>query len=212
MAVTLALRRTTQAIFAALNPIIDPITGLEEVRWSRVVMLREAEKLVQALQPETLTALEISGGYWCKLNFKSYRTVHYPDYDVCEKPLPEKFDLIIADQIFEHLLWPYRAGRHVLEMLNPGGHFLVLTPFLVRVHNFPTDCSRWTETGLKYFLAECGFPLEDTVTGSWGNRYCVMANYVKWLLPYRPRIHSLKNNPDYPVHVWALAHRPEPQP
>ena len=91
-------------------------------------------------------------------------------------------------------------------MLRAGGYFLVSTPFLVRIHDYPVDCTRWTEIGLKYFLAECGFALDGIQTGSWGNRACVKANFGGWVR-YRRRLHNLKNEPDVPYHVWALARK-----
>jgi hypothetical protein len=178
--------------------------------WGKVVMNRDTRRMVESLQPSRLKVLEISGVVWGKwMQFKDYRSVWYPDYDVCASALPETFDLIIAEQVFEHLLWPYRAGRHIYHMLNPGGHALITTPFLVRVHHAPVDCSRWTELGLKHLLAECGFPLEQIHTGAWGNRACVKANLnrrLKWKF-YRPRLHSLRNEPHFPIHVWALAQK-----
>jgi len=178
-----------------------------KLNWSRVVMQQETKKLVESLQPNKLKTLEISGKYWQKTGFKTYESVEYPQYDVCESKLAQTFDLIIAEQVFEHLLWPYRAGKNVYEMLEPGGYFLISTPFLIRIHQYPIDCSRWTETGLKYFLAECGFPLENIQTGAWGNRACVKANFTKWVV-YRPiMLHSLKNEPDFPCCVWALAQK-----
>ena len=56
---------------------------------------------------------------------------------------------------------------------------------------------------MKYFLAEAGFSLENTETGSWGNRSCVKANFNKWAR--RGWFGSLRNEPDFPVVVWALA-------
>jgi hypothetical protein len=38
-------------------------------------------------------------------------------------------DIIIAEQVFEHLLWPYRAVRNVFQMLTPNGALLVTTHF-----------------------------------------------------------------------------------
>ncbi len=184
--------------------------GTDERIWFRIVMDDETKKLVDALPVNEMDALEISGGEWGQkgIEFQSFKAVFWPEYDVCEGPLDETFDIIFAEQIFEHLLWPYRAGKHVYEMLNPGGYFLVTTPFLVRLHPNPHDCSRWTETGLQYFLAECGFPLDNIVTGSWGNRKCMNANF--WTTrrhwpKYQKRFHSLENEEGFPVAVWALA-------
>ncbi|GAA4535425.1 methyltransferase domain-containing protein [Mycobacterium paraffinicum] len=169
-------------------------------------MNRETRKMVQALQPHELSALEIAGDYWGHTEqFKTYRSIHYPEFDICATPLPEQFDLIIAEQVFEHLLWPYRAGKNVFEMLRPGGHFLITTPFLIRIHAAPYDCSRWTETGIRYFLAECGFDLERIQTGSWGNRACVRANFTRWAWHWPWR--SLRNEANFPVSVWALAQK-----
>jgi SAM-dependent methyltransferase len=183
------------------------LSGGPHDQWLRIVMNQETERLVRGLDPSRLSALEVSGDNWNRPGlFRKYRSVDYPEYDVCAGVLEERFDLILADQVFEHLLWPYRAGKNVYQMLNPGGWFLVSTPFLLKIHNHPVDCSRWTETGMKYLLAECGFPLDKVQTGSWGNRACVKANFKRWQIYQRWR-HSLKNEPEFPIAVWALAQK-----
>ena len=174
--------------------------------WSRVVMNRECERWLSALPLQSLHALEISGRTFQDFGFASYRTVDFPEFDLCAGPLQDTFDLVIAEQVFEHLLYPYRAGRHVWQMIRPGGWFLISVPFLVKVHGYPVDCTRWTELGLRHFLHECGFPLETIQTGSWGNRACVTANFAQWVV-YDAAIHDLTNEPDFPYHVWALARR-----
>jgi SAM-dependent methyltransferase len=177
-------------------------------QWGRVVMNRSCRELVEGLGPEKLDVLEISGDDWGKLSypFKSFRSANYPEYDVCADPLADQqFDLIIAEQVFEHLLWPYRAGKNVYQMLRPGGHFLISTPFLVKVHAHPIDCSRWTEMGMKYLLAECGFPIQKIQTFSWGNRACVKAGFKRWARYHWWR--SLRNEPEFPYDVWALAQK-----
>jgi SAM-dependent methyltransferase len=183
------------------------ILGERDELWLRVVMRRETEKLVHGLPYREMDALEISGTRWQDLGFASFRHADYPTYDVCEGPLArEAFDFIYAEEVWEHLLWPYRATRNVHEMLRPGGYFLLTTPFLVRVHEMPADCSRWTETGLKYLLAECGFSLDNIVTGSWGNRKCIEANWTFWR-GWVPWLHSLHNEPLFPISGWAMARK-----
>lgn len=180
--------------------------GSTEEQWARVIMNQETREIINNLSPSNLETLEISGYSWNKMPFKGYKSIHYPAFDICETLLEETFDLIIAEQVFEHLLWPYRAGKNVYQMLNPNGYFLITTPFLLRIHNYPSDCSRWTETGIKYFLAECGFSIERIRTGSWGNRACIRANFLEWKL-YHPWFHSLKNEPMFPVVIWAIAQK-----
>ena len=198
----------TRIVTGGPRKVLDILTGAEWTDWSRVVMNREMKNLARQIAPANLDALEVSGSQWQEFGFKSYRNTRYPGYDVCEGTLDDaRYDIVIADQVFEHVLWPYRAGKNIWQMLRPGGFFLLSTPFLIRIHDV-VDCTRWTETGMKYFLAECGFPLECTRTGSWGNRACVVANLnpTHWIR-YRKRLHSLKNEPAYPHVVWALTQK-----
>jgi SAM-dependent methyltransferase len=181
--------------------------GYDTTDWMRIVMYRRCFEFVRSLGPERLDALEISAGpQWVReFGFRSYTGTGYPGFDICSQTLPQHFDLIIADQVFEHLKWPYRAGRNIEAMLRPGGHFLITMPFLVRVHKSPIDCTRWTEEGLFYFLQECGFAAGAITTGSWGNRACVKGNLTVWRK--RGVFGSLDNEPDFPVAVWAFARK-----
>ena len=186
---------------------LPPLLGMSETDWVRVVMNRETEAFVKTLDVSNMDALEISGTAWARVAFRTFQSAYYPEYDVCAGPLAhEAYDIIFAEQVFEHLLWPYRASKHVYQMLRPGGVFVVTTPFLVRVHPTPLDCSRWTELGLKYLLAEGGFELENIQTGAWGNRASVIANFKRWRR-YIPWLDSLKNDPLLPASVWAFARK-----
>ena len=182
--------------------------GYEETLWTRKAADEAVRRLVADLRPDTLSALEISGHVWQEFGFASYRRTEYPDFDLQGDALPERFDLVIAEHVFEHLPWPARAARNVLRMLEPGGHFLVVTPFLYRVHENPVDCTRWTETGLRHFLAECGFPLDEITTGSWGNLPCAEATLRREFVLFNRHVHSLATDPQFPVVVWALATAP----
>ncbi len=185
-------------------PILK-FVGYDHKQWVRTVMYERCYKLLNDLHPEKLDTLEISAGdNWQHLGFKSFKSTEYPEFDICKDKLDEQFDLIIADQIFEHLIYPYRAAKNVYAMLKPGGHFLIATPFMIKIHPMPNDCTRWTETGMKYFLSECGFSLENIKTDSWGNKSCVKANMGRNWAP-RGWFGSIKNHPYFPVTVWALA-------
>lgn len=189
-----------------LKRMLD-LVGYDHRLWARVVMYERCFELLRRLGPERMDALEISAGpAWRELPFRSFTEANYPQFDVCKAPLPQRFDLVIADQIFEHLLWPDRAARHVLEMLRPGGWFLVTTPFMIRIHREPEDVTRWSETGLRNLLVVSGFSEEGLHIDAWGNRACVKANLGRWAR--RGWFGSLENEPDFPVAVWALARRP----
>ncbi len=197
----------SESLIKKTKKSIKKLLRIEDEIWSRAVELRETRKLVSDLGVTNLNTLEISAERWKDFGFKSYQSTSYPDHDICESALDERFDLIIAEHVFEHLLWPYRAGRNIYQMLEEGGHFLVSTPFLVKIHEGTdhSDCSRWTETGMKYFLAECGFPLENIKMCSWGNRACVKANLESWVIHKGPLFQSMVNEPNFPIVVWAIA-------
>lgn len=182
--------------------------GYETDDWVRVMLYRDAFAFIDDLGPEKLDVLEVSGGVqWRRrFTFKSYHATEYPGFDICSETLAGTFDLIIADQVFEHLKWPMRAARNVYEMLRPGGYFIIATPFLLRIHDSPIDCNRWTEIGLSCLLQEAGFPEAGITTKSWGNRRCVQANFKHWAKG--GFLGSLKNEPDFPVMVWAFAQKP----
>lgn len=185
--------------------------------WLRHTMEQATNEIVASWDVASMDALEISGTAWDSTAFRSYATVDFPRFDICQpsgswsadyvKFAENAVDVILAEQVWEHLRYPYRAGRNVLKMLRPGGRFLLTTPFLVRVHGPPvySDCSRWTAEGMQYFLEECGFEPGNIQTFSWGNRECAATHILKrtWLR-YREGM-KLDNDPTYPCVVWAVA-------
>ena len=181
--------------------------GYDHTLWVREPMYSECRSFLVSLDTSRMDALGISsGGWWKTLEFRSFVESTYPPFDICAGRMEQMFNIIIADQVFEHLLWPLRAVRNVHAMLRQGGYFIITTPFLIKIHNEPVDCSRWSELGLKHLLAEGGFSMERITTGSWGNKACVRANLRKFW-PARGWHRSLVNEPDLPVTVWAFAQK-----
>lgn len=179
-------------------------------QWLRVVMDQSVRAMVEKLDLKNRRVLEISGNSWQWLADRAdYRSVSFPEFDICQGPLNESFDLIIAEQVFEHLTYPLRAARNVHAMLNPGGRFLITTPFLFKIHYAPIDCSRWSPQGMKYFLEEAGFPLAHIEVDSWGNYDCALANLKSnAAVKYVAGRHSLENQEYFPMEVWAMAQKP----
>lgn len=175
------------------------------MQWARKVMNDETTKIVQDLQPDKMNALEISGVDWKHMPWKTYKTVDYPDFDICKDSLPEEFDVVLAEQVWEHLPYPGRAVRNVLKMLKPGGTFMLTTPFMIKLHPYPLDCTRWTPTGMTFFLEECGFDRANIRSTAWGNRDCVRANFKGW--PEYQEGNNITNEPKFPVVVWTVARK-----
>ena len=180
------------------------------VHWCRVVMNLSIERFIETLECSAVDCLEISGTRFQHGGqaFRSYVSTGFPAYDVCAGPLAHgSFDLIICEQVLEHVLRPDLAVANMLAMLRPGGCLVVNTPFLLKVHGFPHDLWRWTEHGLRQLLELAGFV--GVETASWGNRACLVADLsdgLRWTV-FDPTRHSLENEPQFPIVVWAIARR-----
>ncbi|WP_085374699.1 class I SAM-dependent methyltransferase [Magnetospirillum sp. ME-1] len=188
------------------NQIMSPA----DVHWCRIVMNQETKKLVSQLDYACMSAVEVSGNGWQNFGFRDYAVAIYPQVDITKHVLRKGdgtgFDMVIAEQVLEHVPTPWVAIQCLYASLNEGGYLLVTTPFMFRVHADPSDYSRWTEMGLRNLLEAAGFRSEDIKTGSWGNRWCVIANFDQAAI-YDPYSHSLQNEPDVPLMVWALARK-----
>lgn len=200
------IRQMSPAVKSLVRQLAGVI-GYDVTHITRTVAYRAVEERLARMPCHEMDALEIAAGWkWRDCGWGSFSEMNWPEYDICEDVLERQFDLIIADNVWEHLRHPYRAARNVLHMLRPGGLFINITPFLIRHHPIPIDCTRWTELGMRHFLADAGFDAERIETGSWGNTSAVKANFHRWARTgWRRR---LPNDPNFPVTVWAFATRP----
>jgi SAM-dependent methyltransferase len=179
--------------------------GYNPEQWGRITYGLEWRKFLDALPLESLKVLEISPGprpVLDKGRVASYTAVNFPQFDIGKDVLPETFDLIVAEHVFEHLRHPYQAARNVRKMLHEDGIFVIATPFLVRIHREPGDFTRWTPEGLEAFLDDCGFTAK---AHGWGNRKAVKANFGRWEEYGWKR--DLRNEDAFPIVVWAFARK-----
>jgi SAM-dependent methyltransferase len=180
--------------------------GFDKTHLTRAVAYRAVDAWLDGMGANRLDALEISAGWkWRERQWGSFAEMNWPDHDICNDVLDRRFDIIIADNVWEHLPFPYRAARNVHAMLRPGGWFVNITPFMIRRHDVPLDCSRWTEMGMRYLLEDAGFDHDSMTSGSWGNASAVKANLVNWSRVGWRR--SFPNDSRFPLTVWAMAQK-----
>jgi SAM-dependent methyltransferase len=164
---------------------------------------------LRSLDVAKMRAAEISGDSHANRGWKEYASLMYPDFDI-GAPVEERgrFDVVICEQVLEHVPNPWTAAANLRELAAPGGHVIVSSPFLIRIHELPAydmrDYWRFTPRGLRTLLEAAG--LEVPVMSSWGNRDCIVGNFDGW--PAYRWWHSLRDEPDLPVQVWAFARRP----
>jgi SAM-dependent methyltransferase len=181
--------------------------------YNRIVYYQAFRQMVGKLDAPNMDCAEVSGGLGNAFPFRSYKVFALPEHDICTDVYrdaegnSERFDMVIADQVWEHLDRPYAATKHVRKMLRKGGYFFVCTPFYVRYHAYPVDCSRWSARGLTNLLIECGFPEDGIVANQWGNLQCARIECGPNWGFYDPAKHSLENDPNFPIVSWALARK-----
>jgi SAM-dependent methyltransferase len=178
-------------------------------QWQRVVMNEAIGAHIASLDPPSRTAAEISGDSHARQPWREFTSLNYPEFDLCA-PVGDvgTFDVVICEQVLEHVADPWAAARNLRELTAPGGHVIVSTPFLIKVHEFPLfdlrDYWRFTPRGLRTLLEEAGLVVDQLAT--WGNRQCVTGNLRRWSA-YRPW-HSLRDDPEVAIQVWAFARNP----
>jgi len=171
-------------------------------QWLRTIMNRDVAALLAEFEERDVDVVEVSGRLRESPHWRSYTRVEWPEFDLCSPgDLPGQFDLVICEQVLEHVRNPWTAVRTLRALCRPGGHVLVSTPFLVRLHGSPEDYWRFTPDGLRILLEDGG--LTPLWIRSWGNRRCIRANLDKWVA-HHPW-NSLRNEPELPLVVWALA-------
>ncbi len=201
--------RAAARLRAARDRVLFPEAQTGPEQWQRVVLNAEVDAHIRSLGPAGLSAAEISGAGRAGHGWRQFTSLDYPEFDLCA-PLEGRgtYDVVICEQVIEHVVDPWAAVRNLRGLCRPGGHVIVSTPFLIRVHELPAygmpDFWRFTPRGLRTLVESSGLVVDQV--GQWGNRSCVLGNFDTW--PAYRRWHSLRNEPDLPVQVWAFAHNP----
>lgn len=180
--------------------------GWDRRNWLRIKQIESFEAELAKRGPDE-TVFEVSPGwnrYWRDRCAPNYHFANFPEFDIAREATKEQFDIVIADQVLEHVLDPVQAARNIRAMLKPGGTAMIATPFLFRVHARPHDYYRWTEPGLRQLLLNAGFSDDAIESHSWGNKACVRAHVGSDVKDFGFG-RDLSNDPEYPIMVWAFA-------
>ena len=202
------IKKVLKVILLKLNLISFNTISRMQKHLVRVVSDEEITNYVKLFNQKKIEVLEISGNRW-EMLFKTdnYCSLSFPDINL-EQPLKitKQYDLVILEHVLEHITDPKLALQNIYSILKPNGRIIVVTPFLIKIHDSPLDCTRWTKEGLKFLLFQIGFKDKNIILGQWGNRAAVKENFKKWV-KFNPLKHSLKNEKEFPLVVWAFAQK-----
>ena len=171
--------------------------------WCRTAAYRSIDVVLEPFVG-TADVVEISGDSFQDRGWRSYRRLIYPDFDLCAPTTHDQYDVVIADNVLEHVADPVTAVRTLHALCRPGGLVIIVTPFLYLVHESPGDYWRFTPDGLARLIEHAGF--EDVTVESWGNRSAAVGHLLKPII-VDSRLLPRRNRANYPVMVWGFGRR-----
>ena len=74
--------------------------------------------------------------------------------DIYDLPYKQEFDIVISGQLLEHLQQPDVAVKNMHKALKPGGHIILIAPFVYGEHRYPIDCWRFLPDGMRFLLRD----------------------------------------------------------
>jgi SAM-dependent methyltransferase len=137
--------------------------------------------------------------------------VNYPDVDIQNLPYSDdSFDVIISDQVLEHIEDPQRAFRESFRVLRRKGISIHTTCFFNFIHKYPNDFWRFTPDALLYLSTDFSEVLDCK---GWGNRIAILLCFLgnrfrllnipetKWSLR---NLIANYNETQYPIVTWII--------
>ena len=107
--------------------------------------------------------------------------------------LDNKYDLIICNEVLEHVNKPLNVLNEIYRVLKPDGKLLLTTTQCFGLHQEPHNYYNFTKYGLKYLLSESGFETLsiEPLGGIFHLLIKVTGNSFTLLLNSMPRIFKL---------------------
>jgi len=144
----------------------------------------------------------------------------YPIYDIqaCPGIGSDSMDVVVADQVLEHVERPWQAAVELGRILKTGGLLVVTTPFLHRIHPAPVDCWRIGYDGYQVLFPHNQW---DYIShGGWGGRQMIEFEYLHndalegdYMSVAEARrllgdgLSGVNGRTDHPIVIWLVARK-----
>jgi SAM-dependent methyltransferase len=134
---------------------------------------------------------------------------NFPDVDIqnLRAYAAQSYDIVVVDNILEHVADPQKAVAEILRILRQDGICICLTPFLIKIHGYPNDYWRFTGTGLRKLFENFG----EVKIWSWGNQFTIRTTMQLGWLSTRNSKRLLKaalwNEEEWPITYLTIARK-----
>jgi SAM-dependent methyltransferase len=213
-------RATTEQFSSLFGAIRDSLVlqpgefgDAQFIRLCVYKILKEQLIAESARNTTTRRAIEFGGsnGYIRRmLDGATYEIAqNFPEVDIQNLIgyVDDSYDIVVIDNVLEHVADPKRAVSEIFRILKAGGICICLTPFLIKIHGYPKDYWRFTASGLKEIFADFG----EVRVWSWGNRFTVKTTMKLGWLSVRNSTRllraALRNEQDWPITYLTIARK-----
>ncbi|HIK39524.1 class I SAM-dependent methyltransferase [Thermoleptolyngbya sp. M55_K2018_002] len=157
---------------------VHPYNTCFAFNWHNVRHIwRFLERTVSQIEGSNLRLADVGGGRSPYFPFFASKTSEYLVVDLADalplgemRPIQQRVgtaediplgdsevDIVLCNQVLEHVLDPSQAMREMARILKPGGYFIGSVPHVSPVHLEPHDYRRYTALGIKQLVQQQGY-------------------------------------------------------
>ena len=153
----------------------------------------------------------------------SLRLAPYPEYDIQEEGQfqPGMFDVVIADQVLEHVPYVMKAVKQCVNICKSGGYLFFGTPWQYPYHPAPKDFWRISRDAYQMMFDEFG--VETIEIDGWGHKEALIFGHqtdgflravddegelVRTVAQAEEAgLFEVENDPDHAIEIWAVGRK-----
>ena len=167
---------------------LSQLERFQNIKKACVVSGLESELELNFVNPQEVFTTSLENGYDLTKNWDSDNFINIE--------VKASFDLVICNQVLEHVPDPIRAFKNLELMTKPGGYIWLSLPVINRIHDEPNFYSSGYHPRYLQFLAD-ELHLHTIHIGSWGSlKYKLFAVSRNWP-PLRKLKKGLRSNSDF---------------
>jgi SAM-dependent methyltransferase len=175
----------------------------ETLNSSRIYLEQRVQDLARSL-PAGIAVLDAGAGHcpykplfahvqyesadFCQVENAPYGEIDYV-CDLAAIPVGcDRYDLVICNQVLEHVPEPEAVLRELFRVLKPNGKLWLSAPLFFEEHGKPYDFYRYTQFGYRYLFEKVGFEISqiEWLEGYYGTLSYQLATAAK-SLPLHPK-------------------------